>query len=82
MSLRDAVVILLDQIDPRLAGVLDAFVKKEHIKGWTRYHDELDKYPIGEYNSHLRQIVVEVPSFQRGRYCQSGRRGRVGICGW
>jgi hypothetical protein len=56
--IRQSVESLLKQVDSRLIKVLDDFVQENHIKGWTRYHDEFDKYPVGEYNSHLNQVLI------------------------
>ena len=58
--IRQSVEQLLDQIDQTLMGVLDKYIEERKIKGWTRYHDELDKYPIGEYNNHLNWIVSPI----------------------
>jgi predicted NUDIX family phosphoesterase len=56
---RNLVEPLLARLDSRLITVLDDYVKQNGVKGWTRYHDELNVYPIGEYNDHLQWLIVE-----------------------
>jgi len=55
---REAIETLLSTVDPRMISVLDKFVEEKNIKGWSRFHDELHLYPIGEYNDHLNQVIV------------------------